>query len=32
MKVVLSVVLFNYPDRPIFEVFVDGKMGFGSDA
>lgn len=32
MKVVLSVVLFNYLDRPIFDVFVDGKMGFGSDA
>jgi hypothetical protein len=31
-KVVLSVVLFNYLDRPIFDVFVDGKMGFGSDA
>ncbi len=32
MKVVFSVVLFNYLDRPIFDVLIDGKVGFGSDA
>lgn len=31
-RVSLNVVLFNYLDRPIFDVFVDGKMGFGSSA
>lgn len=32
MKFVSSVVLFNYLDRPIFDVLIDGKVGFGSDA
>ncbi|KQQ39192.1 hypothetical protein ASF61_22285 [Duganella sp. Leaf126] len=32
MKVVLNVVLFNYLDRPIFDVYVDGKVGESSDA
>lgn len=27
MKVVLNVVLFSYLDRPIFNVFIDGKVG-----
>lgn len=30
MKVALNVVLFNYLDRPISNVLVDGKMGFSS--
>ncbi|MBD8563523.1 hypothetical protein IFU01_04480 [Oxalobacteraceae sp. CFBP 8763] len=32
MKVTLNVVLFNYLNRPIFDVFIDGKVGRGSDA
>ena len=32
MKVVLNVVLFSYLDRPIFDVFIDGKVGESSDA
>jgi len=32
MKARLNVVLFNYLNRPIFDVFVDGKVGDSSDA
>lgn len=32
MKVVLDVVLFNYLDRPIFAVMIDGKGEHSSDA
>ena len=32
MKVVLDVVLFSYLNRPIFDVFIDGKVGETSDA
>ena len=32
MKVVLDVVLFNYLDRPIFDVYIDGKVGETSEA
>lgn len=32
MKVVLNVVLFNYLDRPIFDVYIDGKVGESSSA
>lgn len=32
MKAVLNVVLFNYLSRPIFDVYVDGKVGDSSDA
>jgi hypothetical protein len=32
MKATLNVVLFNYLNRPIFDVFIDGKVGRGSDA
>jgi hypothetical protein len=28
----LNVVLFNYLNRPIFDVFIDGKVGDSSDA
>lgn len=31
MKVRLNVVLFNYLDRPIFEVLIDGNVGASSD-
>lgn len=30
MKVALSVVLFSYLDRPIFDAFIDGKAGQSS--
>lgn len=30
MTVTLDVVLFSYLDRPIFDVFVNGKVGHGS--
>lgn len=30
MQVVLNVVLFSYLDRPIFDVFIDGKAGESS--
>ena len=32
MKAVLNVILYNYLNRPIFDVFIDGKVGRGSDA
>lgn len=32
MKITLNVVLFNYLDRPIFDVCVDGKVGESSSA
>jgi hypothetical protein len=31
MSVTLDVVLFNYLDRPIFDVYIDGKVGDSSD-
>ena len=31
MGVTLDVVLFNYLDRPIFDVYIDGKAGDSSD-
>lgn len=30
MRVVLDIVLFSYLDRPIFDVFIDGKAGESS--
>ncbi len=30
MHVTLDVVLFSYLDRPIFDVFINGKVGHGS--
>lgn len=30
--VYLNVILYNYLDRPIFDVYIDGKVGFGSEA
>lgn len=32
MQVILNVVLFNYLDRPVLDVFIDGKAGESSDA
>jgi hypothetical protein len=32
MNVVLNVVVFNYLDRPILDVLIDGKVGETSDA
>jgi hypothetical protein len=32
MHVVLNVVVFNYLNRPIFDVFIDGKVRETSDA
>lgn len=32
MKARLNVVLYNYLNRPIFDVYIDGKVGDSSDA
>lgn len=32
MKARLNVILYNYLNRPIFDVYIDGKVGTGSDA